>query len=143
MQEITGDKKERTGGLEMLEDKDYVMRIVHEWIRTLIKLIFNKDIDKEEDAEIPLEVMEQFRKLNAMINDGEINEAENILLDGLREGDRTYFEMSLLFYEKLSGKTDEFLAEHDYSREEVVDGLKYVVNYYGYGSVLEVFTEDI
>lgn len=143
MQEITGDKKERTGGLEMLEDKDYVMRIVHEWIRTLIKLIFNKDIDKEEDAEIPLEVMEQFRKLNAMIDDGEINEAENILLDGLREGDRTYFEMSLLFYEKLSGKTDEFLAEHDYSREEVVDGLKYVVNYYGYGSLLEAFAEDI
>ena len=127
----------------MLEDKDYVMRIVHEWIRTLIKLIFNKDIDKEEDAEIPLEVMEQFRKLNAMIDDGEINEAENILLDGLREGDRTYFEMSLLFYEKLSGKTDEFLAEHDYSREEVVDGLKYGVNYYGYGSLLEAFAEDI
>ena len=127
----------------MLEDKDYVMRIVHEWIRTLIKLIFNKDIDKEEDAEIPLEVMEQFRKLNAMIDDGEINEAENILLDGLREGDRTYFERSLLFDEKLSGKTDEFLAEHDYSREEVVDGLKYVVNYYGYGSLLEAFAEDI
>lgn len=127
----------------MLEDKDYVMRIVHEWIRTLIKLIFNKDIDKEEDAEIPLEVMEQFRKLQAMIDDGEINQAENILLDGLKEGDRTYFEMSLLFYEKLSGKTDEFLAENDYSRQEVVDGLKYVVNYYGYGSLLEAFMEDI
>ena len=127
----------------MLEDKDYVMRIVHEWIRTLIKLIFNKDIDKEEDAEIPLEVMEQFRKLNAMIDDGEVNEAENILLDGLEEGNRAYFEMSLLFYEKLSGKTDEFLAEHDYSREEVVDGLKYVVNYYGYGSLLEALAEDI
>lgn len=127
----------------MLEDKDYVMRIVHEWIRTLIKLIFNKDIDKEEVAEIPLEVMEQFRKLNAMIDDGEINEAENILLDGLEEGNRAYFEMSLLFYEKLSGKTDEFLAEYDYSREEVVDGLKYVVNYYGYGSLLEAFAEDI
>lgn len=127
----------------MLEDKDYVMRIVHEWIRTLIKLIFNKDIDKEEDAQIPLEVMEQFRKLQAMIDDGEINEAENILLDGLREDDSTYFEMSLLFYEKLSGKTDEFLAEHDYSRQEVVDGLKYVVNYYGYGSLLEAFAEDI
>ncbi|HJC32995.1 MAG TPA: hypothetical protein H9758_00180 [Candidatus Mediterraneibacter faecipullorum] len=127
----------------MLEDKDYVMRIVHEWIRTLIKLIFNKDIDKGDDVEIPLEVMEQFRKLKSMIDDGEINEAENILLDGLREGDRAYFEMSLLFYEKLSGKTDEFLAEHDYSREEVVDGLKYVVNYYGYGSLLEALAEDI
>ena len=62
----------------MLEDKDYVMRIVHEWIRTLIKLIFNKDIDKGDDVEIPLEVMEQFRKLKSMIDDGEINEAENI-----------------------------------------------------------------
>ena len=140
MQEIRRSGQEDR---KMLEDKDYVMRIVHEWIRTLIKLIFNKDIDKEEDAEIPLEVMEQFRKLNAMIDDGEINEAENTLLDGLEEGNRAYFEMSLLFYEKLSGKTDEFLAEYDYSREEVVDGLKYVVNYYGYGSLLEAFAEDI
>ena len=127
----------------MLEDKDYVMRIVHEWIRTLIKLIFNKDIDKEEDAEIPLEVMEQFRKLNAMIDDGEINEAGEYPAGRTQGRGPTYFEMSLLFYEKLSGKTDEFLAEHDYSREEVVDGLKYVVNYYGYGSLLEAFAEDI
>ena len=92
-----GRKRARQEDARMLEDKDYVMRIVHEWIRTLIKLIFNKDIDKEEDAEIPLEVMEQFRKLQAMIDIGEINEAENILVDGLKEGDRTYFEMSLSF----------------------------------------------
>ena len=127
----------------MLEDKDYVMRIVHEWIRTLIKLIFNKDIDQDKDTEIPLEVAERYRKLIAMIDDGEINEAENILLEGLEEGNRAYFEMALLFYEKLSGKTDEFLTAHDYSRAEVVDGLKYVVNYYGYDSLLEAFTEDI
>lgn len=121
----------------MLEDKDYVMRIVHEWIRTLIRLIFGKDIDGEEDTGISAEVAEQYRKLMVMIDDGEINEAENILLDGLEEGDRAYFEMALLFYEKLGGKPDEFLAEHDYSRQEVVDGLKYVVNFYGYGSVLD------
>ena len=121
----------------MLEDKDYVMRIVHEWIRTLIRLIFGKDIDAEEDTGISAEVAEQYRKLMDMIDDGEINEAENILLDGLEEGDRAYFEMALLFYEKLGGKPDEFLAEHDYSRQEVVDGLKYVVNFYGYGSVLD------
>ncbi len=125
----------------MLEDKDYVMRIVHEWIRMLIRVIFNRDIDKEEDKVIPLEVAEKFRKLTAMIDDGEINEAENQLLDGLEEGNRAYFEMALLFYEKLGAKTDEFLEAHDYSRQEVVDGLKYVVNYYGYGSVLDAFTE--
>ena len=127
----------------MLEDKDYIMRIVHEWIRTLIKLIFNKDIDKDDEEPVSLEVIEQYKKLLSMIDDGEINEAENILIDGLKEGDRAYFEMALLFYEKLSGKTDEFLAEHDYSREEVVDDLKYVVNFYGYGSLLDAFTEDL
>ena len=61
----------------MLEDKDYVMRIVHEWIRTLIKLIFNKDIDQDKDTEIPLEVAERYRKLIAMIDDGEIKGGEH------------------------------------------------------------------
>ena len=112
----------------MIEQKDYVMRIVHEWVRTLIKLIFNQDIDKDDDDGISLEVMELYRKLLSMIDDGKINEAENILVDGLETGGQAYFEMALLFYEKLSGKTEEFLAEHDYSQEEVGDGLKYVVD---------------
>lgn len=127
----------------MIEQKDYVMRIVHEWVRTLIKLIFNQDIDKDDDDGISLEVMELYRKLLSMIDDGKINEAENILVDGLETGGQAYFEMALLFYEKLSGKTEEFLAEHDYSKEEVVDGLKYVVDYYGYGSLMDAFAEDL
>ena len=60
----------------MIEQKDYVMRIVHEWVRTLIKLIFNQDIDKDDDDGISLEVMELYRKLLSMIDDGKINEAE-------------------------------------------------------------------
>ena len=127
----------------MIEQKDYVMRIVHEWVRTLIKLIFNQDIDKDDDDGISLEVMELYRKLLSMIDDGKINEAENILVDGLETGGQAYFEMALLFYEKLSGKTEEFLAEHDYSQGEVVDGLKYVVDYYGYGSLMDAFAEDL
>ena len=127
----------------MIEQKDYVMRIVHEWVRTLIKLIFNQDIDKDDDDGISLEVMELYRKLLSMIDDGKINEAENILVDGLETGGQAYFEMALLFYEKLSGKTEEFLAEHDYSQEEVGDGLKYVVDYYGYGSLMDAFAEDL
>ena len=127
----------------MIEQKDYVMRSVHEWVRSLIKLIFNQDIDKDDDDGISLEVMELYRKLLSMIDDGKINEAENILVDGLETGGQAYFEMALLFYEKLSGKTEEFLAEHDYSQEEVVDGLKYVVDYYGYGSLMDAFAEDL
>ena len=98
----------------MLEDKDYVMRMIHESIRMLIRLIFNRDIDKNEDMGISLETAELYQKLITMADAGEINEAENLLLDGLRENDKTCFETALLFYEKLSGKDDEFLAEHEF-----------------------------
>ena len=67
----------------MLEDKDYVMRMIHESIRMLIRLIFNRDIDKNEDMGISLETAELYRKLITMADAGEINEAENLLLDGL------------------------------------------------------------
>ena len=111
----------------MFEEKDYYMRIVHELVRMLIRLVFNKDIDRDGEEAVPLEVLEKYKKLISMIDDGQINEAENLLLDGLEPDSRAYFELALMFYEKLNGKTDEFLEEHEYSREEVTDGIKYVV----------------
>lgn len=126
----------------MFEEKDYYMRIVHEMVRMLIRLVFGKDIDRNDKEAVPLEVMERYRKLTAMADDGDINEAENLLLDGLDQGGRAYFELALMFYEKLNGKTDEFLEEHDYSREEVLDGIKYVVDYYGYGSLMDAFVDE-
>ena len=126
----------------MFEEKDYYMRIVHEMVRMLIRLVFGKDIDRNDEEAVPLEVMECYRKLTAMADDGDINEAENLLLDGLDQGSRAYFELALMFYEKLNGKTDEFLEEHDYSREEVLDGIKYVVDYYGYGSLMDAFVDE-
>ena len=126
----------------MFEEKDYYMRIVHELVRMLIRLVFNKDIDRDGEEAVPLEVLEKYKKLISMIDDGQINEAENLLLDGLEADSRAYFELALMFYEKLNGKTDEFLEEHDYSREEVTDGIKYVVDFYGYGSLMDAFVDE-
>lgn len=126
----------------MFEEKDYYMRIVHELVRMLIRLVFNKDIDRDGEEAVPLEVMEKYKKLISMIDDGQINEAENLLLDGLEPDSRAYFELALMFYEKLNGKTDEFLEEHEYSREEVTDGIKYVVDFYGYGSLMDAFVDE-
>ena len=125
----------------MIQDKDYIMRMVHEAVRMLIRLIFGRDMDHEEKDLVSLEKLELFKKLTAMIDDGEINEAENLLLDGLDPNDRDYFEMALLFYEKLGAKTEEFLLEHDYTQDEVVDGLKYIVDYYGHGELWDVISK--
>ena len=135
-------KKIRKENEAMVEEKDYYMRVVHELVRTLIRLVFRKEIDKDEEKMVPLEVLEQYKKLTAMIDDGQINEAENLLLDGMEVDSRAYFELTLLVYEKLNAKTDEFLEEHDYSREEVLDGIKYVVDFYGYGSLMDAFVDE-
>ena len=135
-------KKIRKENEAMVEEKDYYMRVVHELVRTLIRLVFRKDIDKDEEKTVPLEVLEQYKRLTDMIDEGQINEAENLLLDGMEVDSRAYFELTLLFYEKLNAKTDEFLEEHDYSREEVLDGIKYVVDFYGYGSLMDAFVDE-
>ena len=96
----------------MIEDKDYIMRLTHEIARMLIRLIFGRDIDKEDELPVSVERLQQFKKLTAMIDDGQINEAENQLLDELDPDSQSYFEMALLFYEKLGCKSEEFLEEH-------------------------------
>ena len=119
----------------MIEDKDYIMRLTHEIARMLIRLIFGRDIDKEDELPVSVERLQQFKKLTAMIDDGQINEAENQLLDELDPDSQSYFEMALLFYEKLGCKGEEFLEEHGFTQDEVVDGLQYIVDYYGYGDL--------
>ena len=119
----------------MIEDKDYIMRLTHEIARMLIRLIFGRDIDKEDELPVSVERLQQFKKLTAMIDDGQINEAENQLLDELDPDSQSYFEMALLFYEKLGCKGEEFLEEHGFTQDEVMDGLKYIVDYYGYGDL--------
>lgn len=126
----------------MYEEKDYIMRLVHEMIRTLIKLIFGIGINRWEDVQVPEETKERYLRWRRMIDDGKINEAENLLLDNLDVNDRKEFELALLFYAHLNQKEDAFLEEHRFSREEVMEGVKYVVNLYGYGGMMEAFTED-
>ena len=41
----------------------------------------------------------------------------------------------MLFYEKLGCKGEEFLEEHGFTQDEVMDGLQYIVDYYGYGDL--------
>ena len=117
--------------------QDYIMRIIHEMVRTMLKLLFNIDEYKEE-IEIPDPVIDKKCKLLCQLADsGHINEAENQLFAELDTTDLNQFEMGLLFFDYINNFTDEELEQADYSREEINEGLKELIKEYDYESLGE------
>ena len=121
-------------------EQDYFMRLVKEMVRAILKLIF--DIDTESPTSELLEGQaekETLDRLLRLIDSGSINQAENELYELLAEENRTNLKIALLFYSYLNEKDDTFLEEHNFSREEVEEGLRTVVVQYGLNDIGEMF----
>lgn len=125
-------------------EQDYIMRLIHEVIRTLLKILLN--IDSESQDELSTENNKMERKhgeLLELVDAGKINEAENRLLDELDTDDLQDFKSALMFYEYLNEKDTCFLENNNFTKNEVIDGIRYVSNLYGYSSMIEVLLSII
>lgn len=112
--------------------QDYLMRLIHEMVRTIMKLIFNID-EKTVDIEQELkETSDLYGRLLKLADAGKINEAENLLYEQLENGQVEDLKAALGFYGHLNDYTEEFLEKADYSREEIKSGLVSVLKMYGY-----------
>ena len=106
-------------------EQDYIMRLVHEIARVLAKILFNIDSETiAEELESRIEEPDILERLLDMIDNGQINEAENKLYDMFDAGAPNCIEMAILFYSYLNEKSDEFLKENDYSRGEIKEGIE-------------------
>ena len=126
----------------MLQD-DYILRQIREMVRAVMKMLFQVDAP-ELTPEIleDKETKETLEGLVALMEEGRIDEAENRLYDltsGEGDEDRHNLEAGLLFYYILNGKDDDFLEEHDFSREEIMTGIQDLANRYGLSGIAEAF----
>ena len=124
-------------------EQDYIMRLIKEMVRTLLKMLFH--IDTESPIEEMLEDREEkyvLERLLKLVDKGKINEAENKLIEMLNN-DMQKLKMALLFYAYLNEKTDDFLLEHDFSREEIKSGIEDAAARYGIANVSEIFLDNI
>lgn len=123
-------------------EQDYVMRLIKEMVRAILKLLFNIDTDSPS-AELLEDAEEQqmLDELLDMVDNGLINEAENKIYEITEEGKKTDLEITLLFYSYLNNKSDEFLETHNYSRDEIKAGLKDVTVRYGVDGFAEMFLQ--
>ncbi|OUQ27346.1 hypothetical protein B5E77_07335 [Lachnoclostridium sp. An131] len=125
-------------------EQDYIMRLIKELIRALLKVIFHTDLDmpsvemlKDAQRRCALEEL-----LNLMDN-GEINEAENRLSELLEDGGGEELALALLFYSHLNEKSNDFLEAHDFSREEIKAGLEDALQSQGLSEMAEAFLSEL
>ena len=128
------------------DEKDYIMRIIKEMTKMLGSLMLGK-----ENSRSSIEVFEENRievtrtkpnKFEEMVDAGQINEAENLLVEELDMSNMEEVFSAVLFYKYISEKDDEFLKAHDYTKEEALDGIKWLANETGYGYVCELYMDE-
>lgn len=121
-------------------EEDYIMRMIKEMVVAILKLLFN--IDKDSPTGEMLENEQDQKALNNlidMIDEGEINKAENELYSIIESGEKEDLKIAILFYSHLNSKDDDFLSDHNFSREEVKTGLQDVLSKYGYEGMTDIF----
>lgn len=121
-------------------EQDYIMRLIKEMVRAILKLLFS--IDTESPSSELLKDAEEKQTLESLldlVDAGRIDEAENKIFEITENLDKSNFEIALLFYSYLNDKSDDFLEENNFSRDEVKQGLKDIASRYGVDSVAEIF----
>lgn len=124
-------------------EQDYIMKLIKEMVRVILKLLFN--IDSESPAVELLENKQEreiLEKLLDMVDAGKINETENRLYDLISDMDMDSLEIAVLFYSCLNDKTDEFLEENGFSREEIKLGMENVADVFGLNSIAKMFLRE-
>ena len=124
--------------MNFTDEKDYIMRMIKEMVRVLFSLVFGKkyvsvELEKENKYEVSGKNLKNFLD---MIDLGQINEAENILLDSIDYTNKNEVMTVALFYQYLSEKDSKFLENNNYTKEEVLSGFKQLLMKSGYSDLL-------
>ena len=110
------------------DEKDYIMRMIKEIARVLASVMLGKKYVQ----------VELLYHMKTMVDRGEINEAENELLDRIDYADKEALAEAMFFYEYAASKGDEFLEAHNYSLEEIRDGIQQLAEDAGYGNIINM-----
>ncbi len=125
-------------------EQDYIIRLIKEMIRAILKLLFNIDTDNPiENLLKDKESQDTLEKLLDMVDNGNINKAENQIYDMTSDNNMANLEVALLFYSYLNDKDDEFLQKHGFCRDEIKSGVKELVSRYELMGMAEIFLSEI
>ena len=120
-------------------EKDYILRMVKDLVKSIAHIVLSKS---EIEYELPEKddysrVDYLYVRLLELVNQGKINDAEDMLFNEINTSDMKQFEMAMSFYLYLNDFGDDYLESNDYSRDEISEGIKSICKEYGVSSMVE------
>jgi hypothetical protein len=112
----------------MFYENDWVMRQINMLVQFAARVIFHKDtVEYDIKDETNLTGTDDlYLQIQKLLREGKICEAEDLLFEN-RSDTEAYLTLALDFYQKLSKMSDEELEQHNFSRQEIYDGLKEIL----------------
>lgn len=117
---------------------DWMMRQIEMMTRFIANVVFKKNeeeikyeiIGNIEDTDSLTPTDKIYLELCALVNAGEIGQAEDLLFDNMEYSDK-YIELSSDFYRRLNRLSDDELEAGGFSRDEVYDGYVEIMSLLG------------
>lgn len=117
----------------MFMQQDWLMRQIEMMTIAIAQLLFGKG-SKEYDLKEELgqeQSGQLYQRLTGLLQEGRLNEAENLLFFELDETDPNMLAAAVSFYRQANALSDQELEAQDFTRAELWDGLGEVMERYG------------
>ena len=117
----------------MFYQQDWLGKQIQLLVRFVARVVFGKDtaegaklIEQSADGTDLL-----YRDIKKLLNEGRICQAENLLFDSIEPGNKNHLAVAIEFYSMLNDLSDEVLEGNSFSRSEIKDGIRAVMEMYG------------
>ncbi len=123
-------------------EEDYILKLVQELVRSLLKMVFGIDTDSPTSELLESEEdREHFNKLVEMVEQGNITDAESEVIEATEDMSNEGLLLALVFFHYLNEKSDRFLEDNGYDRVDLKESLRDIVTKYGYESMAMMFLQ--
>lgn len=117
--------------------QDWLLREIENLVQFVSRFMFNKDFinyeinDLINNSESDL----LFKEIIRLLEKNKICEAENLIFKNIKEENLEYLKLAIDYYTRINEFSDEQLAICNFSRDEIVEGLKEILEIYGVPSI--------
>lgn len=124
--------------------QDYIMRQIQDLAKAIVKMFFNVDVESSAMEVIKdMQAKERAMELLRQCDDKNICYAEGELFELINNRSMDNLLVGITFYSYLNDMDDEKLAEANFSRDKIQDGITRLLSEYGLENMAHLFFYEV